>query len=43
MKFQFHKGTIKPEDSYLIKERLTQFQFHKGTIKPPIKMYNYEN
>ena len=36
--FQFHKGTIKTSDPYLIMYKLLLFQFHKGTIKTGYKL-----
>ena len=33
LSFQFHKGTIKTEDSEQRKRPPRKFQFHKGTIK----------
>ena len=32
--FQFHKGTIKPNQFAKCRLRALTFQFHKGTIKP---------
>ena len=34
MRFQFHKGTIKPYDWGCAIAMMRGFQFHKGTIKP---------
>ena len=34
IKFQFHKGTIKPNANKQQQFEITVFQFHKGTIKP---------
>ena len=32
--FQFHKGTIKPDNISIVCALPVYFQFHKGTIKP---------
>ena len=34
VRFQFHKGTIKPINPALALSNISTFQFHKGTIKP---------
>ena len=34
--FQFHKGTIKPANTFSKISTSSKFQFHKGTIKPPL-------
>ena len=31
--FQFHKGTIKTNNSHIYWRFFSEFQFHKGTIK----------
>ena len=33
MRFQFHKGTIRTDQSFLAGWRRNEFQFHKGTIR----------
>ena len=36
--FQFHKGTIKTSDGFLLNGDPSRFQFHKGTIKTPHRL-----